>query len=906
MATDIEYINYKEFVGGLSDAETPDENDKAVVCNETDGPRATPLNAKALTTTADETDLNENSSIDIYTANGRKRLPGNAIAKASDVSALQTKTTNISASIAPDFDPTRTEDKQYLAGEKVMYGGSLFEFDQPHYGAWTGTDAHKVDLVDLDVFGSFIEKFCDFNLFNKNAAGVALGTYLNANGIPSESDSYNTSEFIKIRGNSSIKSSATMHAVCFYDSNKNFISGSRSTGVTEITSPSSAVYVRFDAATNAWDAFVLSTQTNYPTEYMPYGRVKLKNTVDFDYNSSKLIGAMSSQQCDFFEFNLFNISDEDVALGKYLSSGSLVDGDYNTSGYIPIIKGMQYLSNKNLRFVNFFDSQKNYLSALTNIASETPIDVPSGARYARFSCTPTNWAASLMFSTVDCMPSSYMVYGQIKFKEVLVTEKLKFSDIGGFVNFGQCDFFEFNLFNISDEDVALGKYINVNNGNLSSNSSYNTSGWISCDVAKKYKSNKNIAFIGYYDENKTFISAASAIVVGTELTPPTDALYLRVTYATTYWGDSTVFSTTANFPSGALEYGVVRLRPSYIPTSKTYIPPKVGAFFSSDSALAVDTNLSVGSYNITKNILIVAEFVGTIETVAVGVSYYGYYGCWVEITPTSVVVKRGSSATTVETLTHGLTLDGYLNVAIDNVINSDGTESAVIRMSNEHQQVYSHSISLGHPQGAIFLRNKNVSGTLDCKLSFMPKDADRPVWIFGDSYCSYDSSSRWLYYVMRDMKFLNFLLAARGGESSASAIIDFRALVGNHAKFPSFAVWCMGMNNGNDGDGVPNSGWLSDTQEFLTTCDLFGITPILMTIPTVPEHSHVYMNNWIRNSGRRYIDAAKAVEVAGTDTWKFYGDTEAFLSSDLVHPTTYGAKAIAAQVILDFPELSVM
>lgn len=90
MATDIAYVNYKEFVAGLSDAETPDETDKAVVCNETDGPRAIPLNAKALTTAADETDLNENSSIDIYTAGGRKRLPGNAIAKAGDVSELRT------------------------------------------------------------------------------------------------------------------------------------------------------------------------------------------------------------------------------------------------------------------------------------------------------------------------------------------------------------------------------------------------------------------------------------------------------------------------------------------------------------------------------------------------------------------------------------------------------------------------------------------------------------------------------------------------------------------------------------------------------------------------------------------------------------------------------------------------
>lgn len=56
---------------------------------------------------------------------------------------------------------------------------------------------------------------------------------------------------------------------------------------------------------------------------------------------------------------------------------------------------------------------------------------------------------------------------------------------------------------------------------------------------------------------------------------------------------------------------------------------------------------------------------------------------------------------------------------------------------------------------------------------------------------------------------------------------------------PSFSVWCMGMNDGGDtNDTTPASGWLTNTQLFLTLCETHGITPILATIPTVPNINH--------------------------------------------------------------------
>ena len=66
------------------------------------------------------------------------------------------------------------------------------------------------------------------------------------------------------------------------------------------------------------------------------------------------------------------------------------------------------------------------------------------------------------------------------------------------------------------------------------------------------------------------------------------------------------------------------------------------------------------------------------------------------------------------------------------------------------------------------------------------------------------------------------------------------------------------------------------------------------------------MNAWIKSSGRRYIDCAKMVEseTEGNYYWKGWGTDKAMLSSDEIHPTEQGAKALFAGTMMDFPEIS--
>ena len=114
---------------------------------------------------------------------------------------------------------------------------------------------------------------------------------------------------------------------------------------------------------------------------------------------------------------------------------------------------------------------------------------------------------------------------------------------------------------------------------------------------------------------------------------------------------------------------------------------------------------------------------------------------------------------------------------------------------------------------------------------------------------------------------------------------------------PTYVLWCLGMNNGDKG-GVLNEGWLNSTKEFLEICKEKGITPILSTIPSTPVVNNEPKNEWVRNSGYRYIDFNRAVGAEKDVAW--YPE---MLYKDNVHPARGGAEALYSQVLVDFPEI---
>ena len=320
--------------------------------------------------------------------------------------------------------------------------------------------------------------------------------------------------------------------------------------------------------------------------------------------------------------------------------------------------------------------------------------------------------------------------------------------------------------------------------------------------------------------------------------------------------------------------------------------------FAEENEIAAGSSVKIQNINISKDFTLSAKIIGAINSVLVGFAYLGFYGRWVEITPTQLIIHTGTSGTIAGTYQHGLTLGGNTTFLLDRDLGN-----CTITLINDNGELFRQAVSWDVNPGSVFVRNNNASGTIEASISFVPKDINEKIWMFGDSYFSYADPARWTYYAFQ-WGYTKPLMDARGGENSGEALNDFLNLLSLGAR-PTYALWALGMNDGTDSQSAPSTTWLTNIQAFLEKCNEKGITPILCTIPTIPSLDHSQKSAWVRNSGYRYIDMAAAVEESGTTYWKGWGAESAFLSSDETHPTIYGAKALVAQVMVDFPEIAV-
>ena len=146
---------------------------------------------------------------------------------------------------------------------------------------------------------------------------------------------------------------------------------------------------------------------------------------------------------------------------------------------------------------------------------------------------------------------------------------------------------------------------------------------------------------------------------------------------------------------------------------------------------------------------------------------------------------------------------------------------------------------------------------------------------------------------MINLGYSNWLASGFPGGGSINEIESFKTLL--KLRTPEMVVWCVGVNDGDNGS--INSNWISCANEMLNICKDNKIVPVLATIPTCPAVTNTYKNDWVRNSGRRYVDFDKAVGVNGASWY------EGMLSGDNIHPTELGAKALAMRVCIDVPEI---
>lgn len=246
---------------------------------------------------------------------------------------------------------------------------------------------------------------------------------------------------------------------------------------------------------------------------------------------------------------------------------------------------------------------------------------------------------------------------------------------------------------------------------------------------------------------------------------------------------------------------------------------------------------------------------------------------------------------------HGLTIANNIQV----IIEQDFMRLCKVTIISNGVMVSIDSLPLDRRR-VCFPYAQSVGSVLpNAKISWTCTDLYKPIWIFGDSYVA-SWTDKWVKYLYLSGYADNCLFDAFPGEGSSQSIESLQHLL-TLAK-PKTIVWCLGMNDGSDG-ATPSSDWASVQTTLRALCESNNIQLVLATIPTVPTINHEQKNANVRSSGYRYIDFAKAVGANSSGIWYGNGTENDMLSSDGVHPSDYGAKALFGRVVLDVPEIMI-
>lgn len=289
------------------------------------------------------------------------------------------------------------------------------------------------------------------------------------------------------------------------------------------------------------------------------------------------------------------------------------------------------------------------------------------------------------------------------------------------------------------------------------------------------------------------------------------------------------------------------------------------------------------------------DALGEGECIKLGHGEQNYGGSYVEITDTHIKAYNYSNADTHSSggdvtlnKAHGLELSGMVNITITTHLHN--ADISVTTAGG----VYKTTVSWAGRNGEIFATTTAAKLT-DVRMRWFCAAYASDVWILGDSYLNSGSSWRWPYY-LRENGYTDYMLTGYPGRKSQAGLNDFKLAL-THGT-PKYAIWCLGMNDGDSSTAV-NASYLKAVQEFIAICKANGITPILSTVPCTPTVNNYFKNQWVKASGYRYIDFARAVGGEEVGSSWFPG----MLHTDNVHPNELGAKALYSQFIADFPEI---
>ena len=286
-------------------------------------------------------------------------------------------------------------------------------------------------------------------------------------------------------------------------------------------------------------------------------------------------------------------------------------------------------------------------------------------------------------------------------------------------------------------------------------------------------------------------------------------------------------------------------------------------------------------------------FFGKINTMGTIKLYHGvnlYNSGYIEINATNLKVITYDTAEKVrKDVAHGLTLTDYIGV----IAKTGNKNDLSVTLLTNGGSFTVENIWWGSSNGMIKVVSdgsvlENVSMTWNCS------DFKKNIWIYGDSYFDFYNKARWTYHVVQ-WGFDNFASFGFPGAKSVDVYPEWIRTL-EHGT-PVYAVWCLGMNDIDTETGV-NSEWKTYVDKFIQDCIDRKIIPVLATIPNTPNRRHTFKNEYVKNSGCRYVDFAKAVNAEGYPaSWE-----NSMLHTDNTHPTVEGATILAIEAVTDFSE----
>ena len=590
-------------------------------------------------------------------------------------------------------------------------------------------------------------------------------------------------------------------------------------------------------------------------------------------------------------FKIYNIFNNPVAIYKNKTwlSGTLLamtdNANYDICKAV-IVPGSKYAFMRAFELqvpgaVRFADVNDEWISNVSGLS--TPINIPDNAAFVYMSALTDNIPYGIPEADFQKFGDGYKYELINTYNEDGVTGKNLATKNSGLLN----DLITPTL-NLADkENFTLGKYM-TNTGAIGSNAGLFYTNLMNVTPGDKLYLNYDTVYMRYVALFKDGVIVTD-VSMGTTF-PQTVPEGVNGVIITAGINLAEKFIVSANSPIAYEDYGIRINNKKLFIDNKNALNGNNGVTVKTDS-LEADANLTIDNY--PKAIGTNDRLSGCFKFETFDEATFGY-GTSHYVTVDSTNMYIYANGELAKTSAHGLTIDKYLSFAII----MDKERDAHITI-NSLGGSFGDEYSFGYAKNGIPFVVATMAIT-DVELSAISTDIRKPIWWFGDSYSTL-SLARVIGQLNEYGVIDNMLIDGYPGmrtytDLTTGGYADFMKLL-NFTK-PKYVIWALGMNDS-------EANYKEYIRRINETCKTYGIELYAVKIPCARTATNVLIDNTGKNAyidelGIKFIDWYDAV---GSDTEGYWYTGFKNESADPTHPTTLGAKAMAARTLADCPAI---